>query len=69
MNRSPLVLNLFIKMQNNGTSHYIIRNTDRALSTLARPCNLQDPEDVKNFIARHNVSHGYKMILCSAYKR
>jgi hypothetical protein len=24
---------------------------------------------VKNFIARHNVSHGYKMILCSAYKR
>jgi integrase len=56
-------------MQNNGTSHYTIKNTDKALSYLARHSNLQDPEDVKNFIARHNVSQGYKGILCFAYNR
>jgi integrase len=56
-------------MQNNGTSHYTIRNTDKALSYLSRNCNLQDPENVKTFIAKHQVSEGYKRILCIAYNK
>jgi integrase len=62
-------IGLLIKMQNNGASQYTITNTDKALSFLSRNCNIQEPEQVKNFIAKHNVSEGYKQLLCIAYNR
>lgn len=62
-------LGLLIKMQNNGASQYTITNTDKVLSFLSRHCNIQEPEQIKNFIAKHNVSEGYKQLLCIAYNR
>jgi integrase len=67
--RSPLFIGLLVKMKTNGVSHYTIRNTDKALSHLARHSNLQNPESVQAYISQKQVSEGYKRILCIAYKK
>ena len=56
-------------MENEGKSHYSIHFTSKALSLLQHDCNLQDPEQVKAFIAKRNVSNGYKRNLCIAYNK
>jgi integrase len=56
-------------MENEGKSHYSIHFTSKALSLLQHNCNLQDPEQVKAFIAKRNVSNGYKRNLCIAYNK
>jgi len=56
-------------MTNEGKSHYTIHFTSKALSLIGHNCNMQDPEQVKAFIAKRNVSSGYKRNLCIAYNR
>ena len=54
-------------MKNNGKSDYSIKSTDKMLSYLSDHADLDNPEQVKQFIAQHQVSNGYKKNLCLAY--
>ena len=56
-------------MKNNGKSDYTIRFVDKALRHLSKHADLNDPDNVKQFIANKNVSNGYKKNLCLAYDK
>jgi hypothetical protein len=62
-------LNVLIEMEKDAKSKYTIHFTYKALSLLAKHCKLEDPEQIKTFIARMNVSSGYKRNLCLAYNK
>jgi len=56
-------------MKNNNKSDYTINFTRKALSYLSKHSELNEPEQVKQFIANHQVSNGYKKNLCIAYNK
>jgi len=56
-------------MEKDAKSHYTIHFTYKAPSLLAKNCELEDPEQVRTFIAKMNVSSGYKRNLCIAYNK
>jgi len=57
-------------MKNQNRSDYTIKTTDKALTTISKHANLNEPETVKQFIAnKQNVSEGYKKALCIAYNK
>ncbi len=62
-------LNVLIEMEKEGKSQYTIHFTSKALALLNQNCNLQNPEQVKTFIAKKNVSNAYKRNLCIAYNK
>ena len=67
--KPPLFLNVLIKMKNNAKSDYSIRFVDKALTYISKHANLNNPEQVKQFIANLQVSNGYKKNLCIAYNK
>jgi integrase len=56
-------------MEKDAKSRYTIHFTYKALSLLAKHCKLEDPEQVRTFIAKMNVSNRYKRNLCIAYNK
>ena len=56
-------------MKNNGLSDYSIEFADKALTHLSKHADLNQPEQVKQFIADKNVSSGYKKNLCLTYDK
>jgi len=50
-------------MENEGRSNYTIKNTSKALGFLNKHTNLNNPGDVKAFIATRNTYHKTKDIL------
>ena len=56
-------------MKQEGYSDYTIRFTGKALRFLSRRCNLNVPEDVKQFISIHETTSAYKRNLVYAYER
>jgi integrase len=56
-------------MKNNARSEYSIKFVDKALTCISKHANLNEPEEVKQFIANKNVSDGYKKSLCIAYNK
>ena len=56
-------------MKNNGRSDYSIRFVDKSLTYISQHADLNEPEQVKQFIANKNVSNGYKKGLCIAYNK
>jgi len=62
-------LNILIKMKNDNKSDYTIRFTSKALSFLNKHADLNNPEQVKTFIASHKTSSNYKRNLCIAYNK
>jgi hypothetical protein len=56
-------------MKNNAKSDYSIRFVDKALTYISNHANLNEPEQVKQFIANLNVTNGYKKNLCLAYNK
>jgi len=56
-------------MKNQNKSNYTITTTDKALTQISKHADLNNPEQVKNYIANKNVSNGYKKILCTAYDK
>jgi integrase len=56
-------------LANNGNSKYTIEATAKALSLLGRHANLENPEDVKQYIASKPTSAGHKRALCIAYNK
>ncbi len=62
-------LNLLIQMENNAYSSATVESTAKALKILAQNTDLNQPNQVKNFIAHHQCSNGYKKNLCLAYNK
>jgi integrase len=60
------VFNVLWDMKRKGKADQYIRNVDKALSALSKRCDLEDPEFVKNTIAKIE-SVGYKRNLTYAY--
>jgi len=56
-------------MKNNGKSDYTINFTRKALAYLNRHTSLNNPEEVKQFIARLQCTNGYKRNLCIVYNK
>jgi len=54
-------------MKKNAYADTTIKNTAKRLQHLQRNCNLQDPENVKGFIANKKCSNAYKETLIEAY--
>jgi len=56
-------------METDGKSKYTIESTYKALRYLSQHAELNEPEQVKQFIAKHECSNGRKRNLSSAYAR
>ena len=56
-------------MKNQNRSNYSIRFVDKSLTYISQHADLNNPEEVKQFIANKNVSNGYKRNLCIAYNK
>ena len=56
-------------MKNEGKSEHTIKNINKFLTLLANKCNLNNPEEVKAFIANKNVTNSTKKVLVSAYNK
>ncbi|MDH5389870.1 MAG: tyrosine-type recombinase/integrase [Candidatus Bathyarchaeota archaeon] len=54
-------------MKKNGYAETTIRATGKRLRYLQKNCNLQDPEDVKGYIANKTCSNGHKESLIESY--
>jgi integrase len=58
---------VLLHLKNQGYSFDTLKNISKALKFLAKNCNLNNPENVKNFIADYNSATSYKKNLCYAY--
>jgi len=68
--RNPTtILNILIKLKNNGKSKYTITFVDKSLTHLSKHADLDKPEEVKQYIASKEVSNSYKKNLCFAYEQ
>jgi len=56
-------------MENDGKSKYTIESTRKALRYMSQHADLNEPEQVKQFIARHQCTNGRKRNLSLAYAR
>ena len=56
-------------MENDARSKYTIHFTRKALNLLTQHTNLEDPEQVKTYIAKRNSGNGYKRNLAIAYNK
>jgi integrase len=61
--------NVLIQMKLDNKSDYTINFTRKALSRLSQNANLDNPEEVKMFIAMLKTTNGYKRNLCIAYNK
>ena len=66
---NPEIINILIKMKGNAKAYNTIANTAKALRRLDKDADLNNPEQVKQYIANMQVSDGYKKNLCVAYNK
>jgi len=60
-------MSLLIAMKNNNKSDYTLRATSKGLKQLSKHADLNNPEQVKTYIATLNVCNGTKKNLCIIY--
>jgi integrase len=75
--KSAKVINVLLHLKNEGYKYgngkrrvyslYTLKNISKALKFLAKHCDLDNPENVKRFIANYNTSDSYKRNLSIAY--
>lgn len=63
------IINVLIKMKNNAKADTTIKFVDKALTHLSKHANLNQPEQVKQFIANKTVTNGTKRDYCIAYNK
>ena len=63
------ILNILVEMKNAGKSDYCTKFVDKALTYLSKHANLNEPEQVKQYIANLQSKDGYKKNLCLAYNK
>jgi hypothetical protein len=61
------IINTLIKLKNAGRNDSTIRTTSYNLRQLSRNADLNDPEQVKAYIANTNLNNATKIKLCKAY--
>jgi len=61
------ILNVLIKMKNNGKADRTIKWVNKALTLISIHADLQDPETVKQFIANREIADATKRNYCIAY--
>jgi integrase len=57
------------ELKNDTKSDYTIRNMEKFLTVLSRKCDLNEPKQVKTFIANHNASSNTKECYSYAYRK
>ena len=60
---------MLIDLKNNAKSDYTIKNVDKLLTHISKHADLNEPEQVKRFIANKQTSNNHKRNLCFAYKQ
>ena len=60
---------MLINLKNNAKSDYTIKNVDKSLAHISKYADLNEPEQVKQFIANKQTSNSHKRNLCFAYKQ
>ena len=61
------IVNVLIKLKGAGLAEGTLRNISFCLAKISRHANLDNPEEVKLFIANLKVANSYKQNLCKAY--
>ena len=56
-------------MKNQAKSDYSIKFVDKALTYISKHADLNEPEQVKQFITNLQTTNGYKKNLCLAYNK
>ena len=56
---SAPILPILAKMENNGKSKYTLKNYAKLLKFLSKNTNINNPEEVKQFISKIEESNGY----------
>lgn len=67
--KTHAILNILIQMKNKGRSDYTIRLVRVSLKHLNRHADLDNPDQVKQFIAQKETTTAYKQKLCYAYNK
>jgi len=62
-------LNVLIKLKNNGKADVTIKFVNKALRRINQHADLNNPQEVKRYIANMPTSNSYKRNLCFAYKQ
>jgi len=62
-------LNLLLQMTNEGKAPTTVEGVGKRLRIIAKHANLNNPEEVKAFIARHKCSNCFKHLLTTAYAK
>lgn len=65
----PKILNILIQMESDALGKVTIENTRKRLSFLSKNTDLDNPEQVKQFIASRNCTNGNKRTLAIAYQK
>jgi integrase len=63
------IINVLIKMKNNGKADVTIKFVSKALNRIQQFADLDNPQQVKQYIANLETANGYKKNLCFAYKQ
>ena len=61
------IVKVLWELKKKGRADATIKNVGKALQVLDRSCNLDNPEEVKTFIATLDRKNGYKRQLCYSY--
>jgi integrase len=60
---------VLINLENNGYSRFTIESTDQILRRISQHVDLNKPEEVKRYIAKHISTDGYRRNMCVVYDR
>ena len=67
--QSEKIFNMLWEMKKDGYAESTIKVTGKRLRMVAKTVDLDNPDDVKGYIANKNSSNGYKEALCDIYDR
>jgi len=65
----PKIINVLIQLKNDNKAETTIKFVNKALTYISQHANLDNPEEVKQFIQNKPVSNGTKKYYCIAYNR
>ena len=67
--KNPRILNVLLQLENDNKSKDTIKNVKKFLKLIDRITDIDNPEHVKQFIARHQVSNSTKESISYAYRK
>ena len=61
------IVNTLLRLRNSGLAKGTLRNISFNLKHLSKNCDLENPEDVKEYLAKKNCANSFKMNLVKSY--